>query len=524
MECFPEDVWSHGRTGVSGYMLNSCIALTLETQARSFSRPPNPAEWERFVANAARVRTLTLKSNTCGLSQEDWAILALHRPEKVLFPNIKNLTWEDHDDRKALSYAHLLLGPKLRDIVLRTGPNAPGKAHMQRMTSLLMTLCYQRLPLRAFAAYVKNETDAFCDAVGKLVEATELETYDSDVMLTKAEVIKLAKSQTLKVVDLTAADALDINDEDFDGAIFPVVEDLNMYVHSLEEPAVRGLCLRATSPWLAELCISTSLDPSQDTVVALLEGLATRPNAFLIHSLDLIFAIGMHLHTPPPPEQPECILNARVIEALIPFKFLSRLQLKSRYLDVDDVFIAQILKHFPRIEQLLLMPTYYSGKTSKVSLRMLSLIAAALPCLKELGLPFDTSPEAANATVVPHPGCWYNQSCTKLHVADSRLADDRVEAVAVHISMSFWHPNLEIVAAEENTPRDTRHAHERFKSKEAWTRCQKLLRPLSAARYQERFRHGFPDAPWAMTYNPPLPRSEADDPRSLIPEVWPAPM
>ncbi|EKM53314.1 uncharacterized protein PHACADRAFT_197746 [Phanerochaete carnosa HHB-10118-sp] len=505
--CLPGDVWDDTR------------------ELCSFLRPPNPSEWKRVMANAALVKSLKLESNDCGLLGPDWGIIALHCPEKVLFPNLKELEWEDNDDCEALSHAHLLLGPKLRNLALKLGADAHVSTALERLTSLLDTVACQRPPLRELYVPIETGSVALCKALGKVIQSVELETFESTVPLTQEQIIAVAKSRSLEIVDLHCTSSLDINDEVFnEEGVFPAIAALYMSVKSLELHSVRRLFLDASSPDLGTIHLKCTKDPREETLVEFLEGLAKRPSAFHMRSLELVFAKDAYRNSPPPAEQPEHVLGPRVLAAAFALKSLTQLRIKSRNLDIDDETVHQIVLNLPQLQSLLLLPTWYSGRPSKFTFRAIALAASGLPCLKELGLPLNI--EGAHFPV-PYPNQWYNQSCTKLYVADSPLTDERIEDVAVFLSMWFWYPELQIIACETGVPGDRLRTRERGKHKAAWEKCQKLLRPLSRARYQERFRYGLPDAPWTVSYSVPLLwRAENDKSRHLplIPQYSPTPL
>ncbi|GJE98239.1 hypothetical protein PsYK624_144650 [Phanerochaete sordida] len=498
--CFPEEVWDAERD-----------------PPRSFNRPPTPADWKRVLANAAHVKTLTLNSSNCGVMAGDWAMIAIHCPEKVIFPNLKDLDWEDDDDKKALSYAHLLLGPKLWRLTLRIGEDAHVNAAVERATSLLNTVAYQRPPLCSLNVFISGAKTMIREALINVVQSTELECFQSTLLLTKKEVLALAKSKTLDNADFCCYPSLvHIGDDVFAEGIFPEVTSMRMSVDNLDERSVRRLITDARSPYLEEICLKSATDPRQSTLLEFLQELARRPSVNAIRTLQLGFAEDKYRHVPPPTEEPECTLGPKVLQNIFAFRCLIHLRIRSRYLDINPEIFGQICTHLPQLHTLLLLPTYHSGRPSKLTMYAVSMAAFNLPCLRELGVPLHTTDMRFTA---PLGGQAFNQSCTKLHVADSPLDAADVENVALFLSSWLWNPALEIVACDPTVPAADALAEFHAQWRGAWADCQKLLRPLARARQQERFRGGYRDAGVATEWTVPEKWLPADEPPYHLPLI-----
>ncbi|KAJ7870571.1 hypothetical protein B0H14DRAFT_3573738 [Mycena olivaceomarginata] len=108
LKCLPSNLWEETLVPNDG---SYCLRLTSAAQG---------AEWDRPLAHARRVRRLILDEWSSPYAFPDRDLLEIissSLPQEYLFPNLRNIRLEPHDDAE-LSFIPLFAGPQLTDITL----------------------------------------------------------------------------------------------------------------------------------------------------------------------------------------------------------------------------------------------------------------------------------------------------------------------------------------------------------------------------------------------------------------------
>ncbi|KAJ7809950.1 hypothetical protein B0H14DRAFT_2607672 [Mycena olivaceomarginata] len=116
LKCLPSNLWEETLVPNDG---SYCLRLTSAAQG---------AEWDRPLAHARRVRRLILDEWSSPYAFPDRDLLEIissSLPQEYLFPNLRNIRLEPHDDAE-LSFIPLFAGPQLTDITLSVDMSASG--------------------------------------------------------------------------------------------------------------------------------------------------------------------------------------------------------------------------------------------------------------------------------------------------------------------------------------------------------------------------------------------------------------
>lgn len=488
MRLFPDGVWDPDNKARLIHVLYFRRLLMLKFQ--KFLRPPSPQDWGRFTANARRVKTLTLVNST--LSDSACTVLSLYAPAKPLLPNLRCLKWVDNRAHEVVfCCSQLFLSTKLQKLEIYHG-NGTFLTCSERLVSLLDTVRHIHPPLKHLV--IKNGCDdgpqEFCDAVSRLVCALDLEACETNlnVVMSKDAIMHLAKSRSLKTVSLWLRPCLSRRLNDI--GCFPAARKIHVDMYTLGDSSGNPILHKVVSPDLEDLTIAIEQDecPTADIAHRLFSGLAQLPDPLRMRTLRFDHKPWLHFGMSgllPAPGLPQYVFDTQVLEPLFCMRHLTHLQITHVCLDVTDELTRHVVKHFPALETLYLLPGYYSGQHPNATLNSLAIVATGLACLRELGMRF--RPVALTDDMTCTPGTPRNRSCVKIEVGDSPLSSAQATPTALFISLCFGNRDLKL-AANRSVEGMREHDAERALSLAAWKECEGLLPMLCTARDQERAR------------------------------------
>ncbi|KIP05227.1 hypothetical protein PHLGIDRAFT_163113 [Phlebiopsis gigantea 11061_1 CR5-6] len=451
LKCFPEDMWH---------------AIDLGPKFLRNLRPPAPHEWERFLSNAARVRSFKHLSDC---HHGHWLyIIAICRPTLDIFPNIRHLEW--HETGGELWHAHLFTSRNLLTLVI----TPENDERFERVASVVNSVAYSACPLREF----RLQADEDCDpgeelqhALTALISAKDLEVYDCNVELGPKAINLLAQIPTLK----TAKGILLQRPVQWRyifqrlslGVCFPSIEVFQMNVEDLAYAHLFAVAARSTSRNLTDLTVIQREDPVEELAHAFFRELGNRP----VPSNFRKFSYLTHRDKAHPKisrrHREEYDIVFRTLAPLFALSHLTHLHIVSDHLKLDDDDIHALVLALPQLESLLLRPGFYC-----YTLVGVAHAARHLPRLRELGLTIDVSTcPPASPLAAPAPPC--NMTCATLDFANSPLPAELVRDVACFLGALFGHRELEIALFKLHDFLDM----ENFAFKAAWRSCLEHMRP-----------------------------------------------
>lgn len=523
VKCLPSDVWvkevvdvdvdvtnSPSRSAIVRRSLSSaclkqpltmdgtvCIHRMLHAQA--ITRPPDPADWERFVANAAAVTSFRRFGLGPDIDDDAWCTLCLYRHGPTPFlPNLQELVWEE-SDADVFEYGWQLLGPKLKTLHMGQPPSDT------LLLPILRSLHVKCPQLRNLSVQCRSAVGPIDPVVSRAItQLQHLETIDLMLPLFDDALLHLATLPNLTVakIFLPRNTELDARLATTTSPIFPSLTVLHVSMIRLE-PHLAALVDSITSTQLSEVRLCAAHDPPKDELRAFLAALARSPSHETLSSVQLSFPLPSgiplmrSLNAVPPLDHPECLLDITTFQPLFSCPELTELDVTSFFLHPDDTFVRTLATACPRLQSLRLAPPYYAGRLSEVTLDGLLPLFRLCPDLTDLTLPLNatlppplrslaSSSPGEDRDVHARPDIRPGQSqLVMLDVGDSPVRAP--EDVAAFLSAFCTHPDFEIVSAR-GVEGDSHAEHMRMRERHSvlWDQVASLVRLFARVRGEER--------------------------------------
>ncbi|KAI0756071.1 hypothetical protein C8Q80DRAFT_5724 [Daedaleopsis nitida] len=503
VQCMPADVW-----------VEEVLDVTDGRSAIAVTRPPDPSDWERFIANAAFVTSFKRHGLDPDLDDDTWCTLCLYRHGPAPFlPNLRELVWEE-PDADVFEYGYQLLGPKLTTLHIGQPPSD------SLLLPFLRSLHVRCPRLRHLSVQCRSAIGPSDPVVSRAISQLQhLETIDLTLPLYDDALVHLATLPNLSVakIFLPRNTELPARLQSVSKPIFPTLSVLHVSVIRLES-ALAALVDHISSAQLCEVRLCAAHDPLSTTIREFLTSLGRSPSRDCLSSVHLSFPLPSSiplmrsLSAVPPLDHPECTLDITAFQPLFACPDLTELDVTSFFLRLDDTFVRTLAAGCPRLQSLRLASPYYAGRLSEVTLGGLLPLFHHCPDLDTLSLPLNASlpiPSASTSTPspapptspppasspsrlrpsLPSPGAdVFGSQLTTLDVGDSPIhAPDEVAAfLSAHCGT---HPAFAVVAADAG---DGDAAPEHVRARELhsglWAQAARLVGLFARVRAEERER------------------------------------
>ncbi|EJF67445.1 hypothetical protein DICSQDRAFT_142974 [Dichomitus squalens LYAD-421 SS1] len=467
----PSDVWmEEGQDTIDN---RSAIALT---------RPPDPSDWKRFLANAAFVTSFKRFGLAPDLDDDTYRTICLYRPGPgPLLPNLHELVWEEAD-ADVFEYGYQFLGPKLTTLHIGQPPSDT------LLLPILRSLHVKCPQIRHLSVQCRSSVGPVDPIVSRAVkQLLHLETIDLSLPLFDDALEHLATLPNLTVAKLFLPRDTELHERltTIPAPIFPRLTILHVSVIRLE-PSLTYLVDLISSCQLSDVRLSAAHDPSSVSLNSFLTALSRCPSSDVLSAVNLSFPMSSSiplmrsLNAVPPHDHPECTLDISTFKPILSGPELTDLDVTSFFLRLDDEFIRTLAAACPRLQSLRLVPPYYSGRLPEVTLDGLLPLFRSCSDLESLSLPINATEAPSDFT-----GCMHDSQLLTLDVGDSpiRFADE----VAAFLSAHCTHPSFEIIAAQA-LEGDSNPEHIRMRELHCvmWNQVARLVRLFAKVRSQER--------------------------------------
>lgn len=454
---------------------------------QSLTRPPDPSEWDRFLANASLVTSFKRFGLVPDLDEDTYRTLCLYRPVPSLLPNLRELIWEE-PDADVFEYGYQFLGPKLTTLHLGQPPS-------DSLILPILRSLHVKCPLLAHLSVQCRSSIGPEDRVvsHSVANLRHLETLDIALPLFDDALLHLAALPGLSVAKIHLPRTPEVHDRLLatTSPIFPSITSLHISAVRLE-PSVPHLIRLIASEQLSEVRLSTAHDPPAAAVRDYLAALSACPSMNFLSAVTISsplpssIPLMMSLNALPPLDRPEFILDASVFEPLFVCSELTELEVSSFLLQPDDELLRLLANAFPRLQSLRLSPPYNAGSVSEATLAGLLPLLRHCPDLTHLAVPLDaTRPPPEDTEYLPL-GSAESQLVT-LDVGDSPIAAP--DEVAAFLSAHCTHPAFGIHAAGlHDGDHDPEHTRLRGVHSAMWDQASRLVRLFVRVRNQERTR------------------------------------
>ncbi|KIP11294.1 hypothetical protein PHLGIDRAFT_141349 [Phlebiopsis gigantea 11061_1 CR5-6] len=442
-------------------------------------RAPLPAEWERFLDAASRVRSLKHHVSEDDISNEVFDVIAIYRPRLLLLPNIEHLEWLDDENQTTdiSMHALLFLGPRLRSLELTKIQFAShwGVTAFTNITALLKTIHHMGCRLDSLKVSLDQvASEEVSIATAALVLANNLKEFLGQyIRLPNDAIVHLAGLPSLITAGISLQTGATF--ERLDGPLFPAVEYMHVSLDDLAEWPCRRLITNIASPRLGTLGVTFRREPNQNALHSLVDELAKSQHAAQLHTLHLVQDSARYKTLEDQvPDRPDLVINCVTLLPMLSIRNLVDIEISSPYVDLDDYTLITIIESFPLLRRLYFNPGYYSGRAPKTTLKSVVTAASRLPRLQELGFPVDVSTESVHTV---NQFSIVNWTCTRLHVADSPLSHDQIHSIAQFLYSWFRHVELCITTLRPDVPGDLAHADQRAIYAANWEQCNRIMHP-----------------------------------------------
>ncbi|KAI8980606.1 hypothetical protein BD414DRAFT_420382 [Trametes punicea] len=471
VKCMPTDVWTEEIEDGSGF--RGGISLT---------RPPDAPDWARFLANAAFVKSFKRFGLRADLDEDSYRVLCLYRPGPgPLLPNLRELIWEE-PDADVFEYGYQFLGPKLTTLHLGQPPS----------DSLLLPIL-RSLHLKCpHLSHLSVQSRSSIGPVDPLVSRAlsrlrNLETVDLSFPLFGDALLSLAALPRLSVAKIFLPRITTVHDSvmSIDRPIFGSISVLQISAVGLE-PSIAHLIRLTSSPLLSEVRLCTAQDPPASILREFLENLCTEPRNDMLSAVSISFPLPssvplmLSMSALPPLDRPEYLLDVTVFRPLFACSELTELEVNSFFIKLDNEFLRLLADAFPKLQSLRLMPPYYTGSTSEVTLEGLLPLFRRCPDLTHLALPIDATRPPPDLA-----GTIRSSELLTLDVGDSPISFP--EDVAAFLSAYCTHPSFSILSAQTHEgDHDPEHMRARALQSSTWDQVTRMIRLFVRVRELER--------------------------------------
>ncbi|KAJ7088754.1 hypothetical protein B0H15DRAFT_840663 [Mycena belliarum] len=382
LKCFPAHLWevtgldSSPTTGVFRFLPESAIG---------------PADWERFLLYAARIKTITLGLNlyahAADLPLDALEMINITRPAECILPNLRKLHWVTTDPT-VFPFIRLFLCPGISAISLVLEPTPAHRSLLLWLGSTAHSL--QEVSLSGTEVASDNEADpATLNAITSFIL-----TLDKIKTLS---VPRLHPSAQRHLASLPSLSTLRI--ENF-VSIEPGSSHAHPYPHP-SFPALSHLTLGATKLASATKFL-TKMSPSALKTLVFYDG-PVSTSVVMGAFFAALHSSGAHLHltqlticfTTLPLDfvDPAAYrLTTAVLTPLLSFSSLQSVEMLARTgFEIDDPFCAVMAAAWPQLERLDLNTDFGYDMAPPPAATAASLLAFATHCprLTELTLPLD---------------------------------------------------------------------------------------------------------------------------------------
>ncbi|OJT13953.1 hypothetical protein TRAPUB_9492 [Trametes pubescens] len=477
VKCMPAELWAEDVQDDPD--LKSTISLT---------RPPDPSEWDRFLANALLVTSFKRFGLVPDLDEDTYRTLCLYRPVQSLLPNLRELIWEE-PDADVFEYGYQFLGPKLTTLHLGQPPS-------DSLILPILRSLHVKCPLLANLSVQCRSSIGPVDRVvsHSVANLHHLETVDLALPLFDDALLHLAALPGLSVAKIHLPRTPEVHDRLLatTSPIFPSITSLHISAVRLE-PSVPHLIRLITSEQLSEVRLCTAHDSPATAVRDYLAALSACPSMNALSAVTISsplpssIPLMMSLNALPPLDRPEFVLDASVFEPLFVCSELTELEVSSFLLQPDDELLRLLANAFPRLQSLRLLPPYNAGSVSEATLAGLLPLLRHCPDLAHLAVLVDASgplPDLEEPDYLPSP---HPSQLVTLDVADSPIVYP--DEAAAFLSAHCTHPEFSIRSAGlHDGDHDPEHTRLRGVHNAMWDQASRLVRLFVRVRNQERTR------------------------------------
>ncbi|KAJ6472254.1 hypothetical protein DFH09DRAFT_1007960 [Mycena vulgaris] len=345
-------------------------------------RPIVSSDWDRSRLYAHRVRELYCAGDSFSLSQS-FPALSISLPDDVLFPNLRELTWQNFPEGD-FHHINLYLARTLTEISIW-----PSSAFQLSVLSTLPRRCPALETLEIHLQFLQISVDdiATLEVIGKLqnLQNLTLSGLPGHLSFSVLDTVRFSNARRISLIDVTPKAATEFFkmcmgasltsvDVGFDS--HPRTSALTQFCSALESCHHSHLSL--TSLFLA-------YDPPIEGNIA----------SYVVDSAT--YAV-----------------DSATFRILFCFENLTKVSVREVSFDLDDAFLMEMARSWPRLESLRLSP-HAPPQPTHVTLHSLRSLARHCPDLRELEMTFDASvippPDTSGAHVLQTslttiwPGC-----------------------------------------------------------------------------------------------------------------------
>ncbi|CAL1709685.1 unnamed protein product [Somion occarium] len=453
MKCFPGHVWKENDDG----------------KVRSV-KPPSHEDWDRFLRNARRVRTLVLDHSEPA-SRDCLQLLSIPRPAMQPFPGLKFLLWVC-DTENTKSYLNLFIGPRLERLWLMRGTSSTQIAMFEAIRDHA-----PNLELLIFGP--SEESPGVDEALSMaMLKMSRIRIISSEgaFTLSGAAFAHIGTLSTLVSVDMHVKDGQELIDALLASplATFPVLSRIHFVVKNLGSSSLTDLMRTIQAPQLRRVILEFEERPSATELRQLFRAVATHRS---VHTVEVSLS-HPGARIPPPAEVNHA--QAADISTLLPLLALSNLRnlvIGDIPVYLDSAAIQEVASSWQKLELLKLEPEGSSSTVGIPTANELVHFAKHCPSLRTLHIWVDT----LGMTLHDYrPGMGHVcESLTSFYPGRSPISD--VNAVAVFLSDIF--PNAKIQSVSNNVASAD--------AAKIWSQVACMVPLLGQVRKQER--KGVPD-------------------------------
>ncbi|KAJ6507435.1 hypothetical protein C8R47DRAFT_94068 [Mycena vitilis] len=467
LKCLPSDLWEE----VAG------TAPTITVKKIKLRRNITPSDWERVLVYAVYVKSL-VQEGPMVLSWEIYQAISISLPTLPLFPNIRHLTWKTRNDY-IFPYFRMLVGRKLQSISLDMDGSETARAALLPF----LTTFYPKLTRLEYDSPLTEQprvSEAICTAIRSLnhLETLTYAGLDLPTLLHLARLPNLSRLDVGRLVFPLDSPMMG----EFQakvastGPVFVALRDFTTFseppghvikfLDAIDPDALEKVDLEIESPTSTEIwqTVTTSLARKSFKTLRVL-------------SLKESFSYEHEI-----PDKLELMLSTESIQPLLTCANLAEVTLLAGHgINVDDAFLKQMARAWPRLEKLDLAPGCQSARyVPQITLCGLIPLAEHCPRLASLALVLDTTLADPYSSQKPGGGI-SNSALRELEVVESPLS----LPIPVGLFLSAIFPHLESVTSREEQFRNMLMP-DWEENMFNWASVGNLVRAFSCARTQER--------------------------------------
>ncbi|CAL1709659.1 unnamed protein product [Somion occarium] len=355
-----------------------------------YTRVPPGSDWDHFLRNAARVRSLTIDF---GDRNRPLRVLSTCRPGAQLFPSLRKLEWIGGSEKECELYASLLINPKLThiDIACDIG-SATTSPIFDALQSNASELKFFELKSNLWEADLESDI-LIAPALSRLISSfNSLSTLHTHLPLSPDAFICISALPSMRelFVKPTVAIVERLQRRDTTTPVFPALEVLKIYFEPSCDPtavvqAITSSQLREFSMQEKGIDDTLAMDVLERIFQALSSHKSLRSVSLPISPASPDKAIGLKSSDP---SRELCHL-----QPLLSLSAMNTFRAQHIPFDLTNDCLTQIASWWPHIQHLDLGSSAVQH-SSQVTMVGLHALTTRCKQLRNIGLVFDASDSA----------------------------------------------------------------------------------------------------------------------------------